>query len=225
MKIKIEKDWYDYGEEIYNYDSISLKEGLTVLVGCNGSGKTTLIHQIKEHCVQKKIKCLHFNNLHDGGFDAMNRKMMYGNTSAFVNDWISSEGEKIVRNLTDFAGKIGAIIKELKPKDKLVILFDAIDSGLDIPNVIDTKQNFFDFVIKEIEKEGIKVFLVVACNEYEMTCDEKCLLVRTGKYTEFKNYNEYKREILFSYKDKMKRYGWPPKFNLKNELEKLSTEN
>ncbi len=65
---KIQKDYYNNGVKLYLKDTIEIKEGLTVLVGCNGSGKTTLIKQMKDQLVENiDIDIIDFNNLSQGG--------------------------------------------------------------------------------------------------------------------------------------------------------------
>lgn len=54
-KIKLWKDPYDCGFNLYKKRTVEFKPGITVLVGCNGIGKSTLLRNIKD--VLKKRKC------------------------------------------------------------------------------------------------------------------------------------------------------------------------
>lgn len=48
------RDPYDEGFSTCRPKQITIKSGLTILVGCNGSGKTTLLHNIQSE-LKKKI--------------------------------------------------------------------------------------------------------------------------------------------------------------------------
>lgn len=47
------RDPYDEGFSICRFKQVTIKSGLTVLVGCNGIGKTTMLHNIQSEL--KKI--------------------------------------------------------------------------------------------------------------------------------------------------------------------------
>ena len=58
MKLKINKDYYDEGIEMYSTEEISLNPGVTILVGCNVYGKSTLISIVKGYCKHNDIQLL-----------------------------------------------------------------------------------------------------------------------------------------------------------------------
>ena len=119
MKIKIIKDYYDENDNIYNTDSITLEKGVNILVGCNGSGKTTLLQQIKSYCSKKNIKLLSFDNYRDGGSNAMSAAGFYGDMDKLIQDFISSEGERISNNIGRYAAKIGKTVHSMEKGEKL----------------------------------------------------------------------------------------------------------
>ena len=57
-KFTLIKDYYDEGFNLYKKKTITIKPGVTVLVGCNGIGKTTLLHQIRD-----RLKVTQFQKL------------------------------------------------------------------------------------------------------------------------------------------------------------------
>ena len=58
---------YDNGFSITRLKNITIKSGLTVLVGCNGAGKTTLIKNIAEQLKKENIPYYAFDNLSCSG--------------------------------------------------------------------------------------------------------------------------------------------------------------
>ena len=62
MKLKINKDYYDEGIEMYSTEEISLNPGVTILVGCNGYGKSTLISIVKGYCKNNDIQLLQYDS-------------------------------------------------------------------------------------------------------------------------------------------------------------------
>ena len=74
-KFKLYKDYYDEGYDIYKKKTITIKPGVTVLVGCNGIGKTILLHQIRDGLKKEKIPCISFDNLKDGGRTLFQRQV------------------------------------------------------------------------------------------------------------------------------------------------------
>ena len=77
-KIKLWKDPYDCGFDLYKKRTIELKPGITVLVGCNGIGKTTLLHNIEDVLRKEKIPVAKFDNLSDGGSNSRSEKAFFG---------------------------------------------------------------------------------------------------------------------------------------------------
>lgn len=49
------RDPYDEGFSTCRLKQITIKSGLTVLVGCNGAGKSTLLRNIKSELKKRKI--------------------------------------------------------------------------------------------------------------------------------------------------------------------------
>lgn len=73
-------------------------------------------------------------------------------------------------------------------------LFDAVDSGLSIDNIVELKEYLFKPVFEHfLENE---IYIVISANEYEMVNGEQCLDVYNGRYVTFNNYNEY-RDMVF----------------------------
>lgn len=225
-KIKLWKDPYDCGFNLYKKRTVEIKPGVTVLVGCNGIGKTTLLHNIEDVLKEEKIPVAKFDNLYDGGSNARSEKAFLEDFSFVAESISSSEGENIILNLMDLAGKLGKFIKtgiykrrynpfegifekdgsndkDIEISNGRWILFDAVDSGLSVDNIVDLKEGLFKTII-EHEKDN-DIYIVVSANEYEMARGEQCLDVYNGKYITFKDYEEYRDLILKSRKWKEER--------------------
>lgn len=223
-KINLYRDYYDEGFNLYKKRVIEINSGVTVLVGCNGIGKTTLLRQLKQRLKSEGIPCLMFDNLTEGGSHAVSEAGFNEDFAFVANAVQSSEGENIVMNIANFAKRVGEFVrdgmdskqkkennlmkclsaingtntdKEEKeiPKERW-ILFDAIDSGLSVDNIVDIKEQLFDTILKY--NFGNEIYIVVSANEYEMARGEKCFDVYNGKYVKIKDYEEYRNLVLQS---------------------------
>ena len=63
-----------------------------------------------------------------------------------------------------------------------------------------------NFILKDAKKIGVKLFIVITANEYELCRRNKCFDVNSGEYIEFKDYEDYRKFILKSREKKDKRY-------------------
>ncbi len=225
-KFKLWNDPYDRGFNLYKKRTVEINPGVTVLVGCNGIGKSTLLHNIEAILKKENIPVMHFNNLCDGGSNARSEKAFLNDFSSLSKRMTSSEGENIVLNLYDIAQKIDLFlntgnfkkyynpfeeifkketenISEANMSNERWILFDAVDSGLSVDNIIDLKEGLFKPII-ESDKSN-EIFIVISANEYEMANGEQCFDVYNGKYITFKNYEDYRSMIIQSRKWKENR--------------------
>lgn len=223
-KINLYRDYYDEGFNLYKKRVIEINSGVTVLVGCNGIGKTTLLKQLKQRLKSEGIPCLMFDNLTDGGSHAVSEAGFNEDFAFIANAVQSSEGENIVMNIANFTERVGEFVRDgmdskQKKKDNLMkclsaingtntgkeekeipkerwILFDAIDSGLSVDNIVDIKEQLFDTILKY--NFGNEIYIVVSANEYEMARGEKCFDVYNGKYVKIKDYEDYRNLVLQS---------------------------
>ena len=202
---EIPKCPYDGDERIYLHSEITLNPGVTVLAGCNGSGKTTLLGLLKDQLEDLNIPYISYSNLSDGGSTSLSKQLMYNNITKLATLAVSSEGEQVSLNVAYFASDLGKFIRKHRDDKELYILFDAIDSGLSIDNIIDIKECLFNTILEDTK--GMDVYIIVSANTFEMCFNEQCLDVWTGKYREFKAYNSYKNFILKSREYKDKRYA------------------
>ena len=86
-----------------------------------------------------------------------------------------------------------------------LLLLDAIDSGLSVDTVVNVV-DVLNFILKDAKKIGVKLFIVITANEYELCRRNKCFDVNSGEYIEFKDYEDYRKFILKSREKKDKRY-------------------
>lgn len=220
MIIKTWRDPYDAGFTPTHPKEIELKTGLTVLVGCNGAGKSTLLLNIKESCKINHIPCLSYDNLTDGGNNALGILFAEGDIDEGVNLWSSSEGECIKANLgrktklfrefidkgivNDKAHRFAKIFSDkedaIKSKDR-IFLFDAVDSGLSVDSIVEVK-DLFDAVLDDFKDYDRNIYIVIAANEYELARNSECFDVNAGKYIRFKDYEDYREFIIHSRKMK-----------------------
>lgn len=226
--IKTWRNPYDCGFSTTRLKNIIIKSGLTALVGCNGAGKTTLIKNIAEQLKKENTPYYVFDNLSSGDKKSVGKMMYNNNIEKAALMLSSSEGENINNNICDILEKARYFIKtgnsdvyetnELKKifkntnqYEKLItsnerwFLFDAIDSGYSIDNIIELKE-VFNLMISDSKKINKDLYIIVSTNSYEMADNENCFDVMSGKYIRFENYDEYKKFIIKSRKRKEKRY-------------------
>lgn len=115
----------------------------------------------------------------------------------------SSEGQKIIVSINQFAGQIGRYIKtSLSEEDSEVWIFmDATDSGLDINNIIKIKEELFATVLDDERLNGKDIYIVVTTNSYEYTTSfgkhkTDCISVKDCEHITFSNYQDYKEYII-----------------------------
>jgi predicted ATP-dependent endonuclease of OLD family len=179
LRIKLEKDYYGEGFELFSKKSVTIKEGLTILVGCNGIGKSTLLHIIKNFCSNNEIPCFMYDNLFEGGTNSKSEMLFEGSFNFLANSIMSSEGEGIVININRKLNKISSFIAKNKDKEKIVILLD--------------------------KSQNKEIYIISSANEFELACGEQCLDVFNCKYRKFNSYSKFKNFILETSKIKMKR--------------------
>lgn len=218
------KIWRDpYGEKFNTTSarSITFSKGLTVLVGCNGIGKTTLLHNIKDILKDQNIPVYKFSN-RDDSQKMIDRASFDGDFTFMATMSASSEGENTTIILGKLLDKIKQFIKTGKNPDKRKffsddedekevtsterwLLFDSVDSGYSIDNIIIIKK-LFNRIIKDAEDNNIDLFIIVSTNTYEFANDSKCIDVASGKKISFNSYDDYKKFILKTSEIKEKRF-------------------
>ena len=183
---------------LYKRYTLELTPGYTTLIGPTGSGKTTLLRQIRDWAQNKKhIVFIEYSDLHDGRGVASNRYGFRGDTDRLVRSIIASEGQNVIDNFGYFSGTIGRALREAGPKDIILVAIDGIDSGLSIDAAEELKR-FIDFMCRDTARNGDRMYLVAAINQYAML-GENNINVRTGTRRTFSSYEAY-RSFLLSHK-------------------------
>ena len=219
--IKIWRDPYNQKFNTTSARNIKFSTGVTVLVGCNGAGKTTLLYNIQEENEKQNIPVYKFSNL---GMvqKMMDRASFEGDFTVIATVTASSEGECTTIVLGETLEKIKQFIKTGKNPDKKKffkqeeddeevtsterwLLFDSIDSGYSIDNIIIIKK-LFDRMIKDAKDNNIDLYIIVSTNAYEFANESRCIDVMSGKEITFKSYDDYKNFILKTSDLKEKRY-------------------
>ena len=85
-------------------------------------------------------------------------------------------------------------------------MFDAIDSGYSIDNIVELKRDLLQTILKDCARRNQTVYIIISANSYEMVAGESCLDVWSGDYISFDNYDEYKKYIIKTRTRKDKRY-------------------
>lgn len=199
MKIKIEDIF-----GVHNGYMLDLQPGYTPLVGPNGAGKTTLLHQLRDYAKEHDILLFQYSNLVEGGAMARNSYIFHNDPASLSAATFSSEGEQIAFNFGQAVRKLGAAVCDAKAQGKpLFILLDALDSGASIDRARELR-SLFNLICQDA---GETVYIVCACNSYELVRGEPGVNVRTGQKVKFKDYEEY-ADFIYTF---LKRYA--PKEN------------
>lgn len=100
------RDPYDEGFSTCRPKQITIKSGITVLVGCNGAGKTTLLHNIRDELKKDKIPVHLYDNLREGNSNSRSDAASEGNWAFVATSMAASEGENINMNIGNLAKRI-----------------------------------------------------------------------------------------------------------------------
>lgn len=144
---------------------------------------------------------------HDANKDDARSKrdeaLFYDNIDFIATSLCSSEGENIFNIMGDVVREMGRITRQNPKAEELWFLFDALDSGLSIDVIDEMKTDLFDFVIEQnLDKD---VYIIVSANGYEFANGERCYDVANCKEVSFKDYDDYRKFILKSKEQKLKR--------------------
>lgn len=198
MNIIINRNPHDDNKPLYKYSELELTPGITILVGRNGSGKSTLCHQIEHYCNENKIPVFSYDNYTQGGNTAISNYNFNGDIDSMFQTLFHSEGEQIFYNLGVTIQKIGEFCRK-NNSSELVILLDAIDSGLDIEGTVQLK-DVLDKIIEDNKLHGVNVYIILTSNSYSLVRGMRCIDVVSGKELRFSSYEHYREYILNSYK-------------------------
>lgn len=205
------RDPFGVGFNTTKPKQIEIKDGLTVLVGCNGAGKTTLLTNVEDELKKANIPVFQYSEHYDGRH-MTDKAAVKGDMSFVATSVCSSEGENINLNLCKVISQLREFIKEgtFNRSEEVTsterwILFDAIDSGYSIDNIIELKA-IFNLMLEDAKTFGVQLYIIVSANSYELASNKNCFDVINGEYVAFNSYGDYKQFILDSRKLKDERY-------------------
>ncbi len=205
------RDPFGVGFNTTKPKQIEIKDGLTVLVGCNGAGKTTLLTNMEDELKKANIPVFQYSE-HFDGRHMKDKAAAKGDMSFVATSVCSSEGENINLNLCKVISQLREFIKEgtFNRSEEVTsterwILFDAIDSGYSIDNIIELKA-IFNLMLEDAKTFGVQLYIIVSANSYELASNENCFDIINGEYVAFNSYEDYKQFILDSRKLKDERY-------------------
>lgn len=211
MSITITVDTKPFDDELklYNRKKFTFQLGINSLVGCNGSGKSTLIDCFLTSYLDKNdIEYYQHNDRRTGGYNYMDKLLFTGDMPGIAQMYMASEGERIVCALDPVFGMLRSRFNKNRGKPYFLI-FDAIDSGMSVDEIIEIREVFLNTIIPNaITEFGVDLYIVIAANNYEWCADERIhnIDITNTNEVKFKDYSEYKSFILNSrkYKDKQR---------------------
>ena len=194
VTVQIPTKPYD-DEKIYSKAEHTFNDGITILVGQNGAGKSTILFFLKEQCQKEKIPIFLYDNYTDGGEKAKSKYAFHNDFTALATAMCSSEGQQIFMNFGYMMSSLGGFVKKNKGAEKIVIAFDAIDSGLDLANIAEIK-DFLESVVEDIRKDGTEAYVLITANSYGFVKNSRCYDVAKNKEITFDSYEAYEKFIL-----------------------------
>ena len=223
MKIKIPRDPYEEGFNICEKKEINILPGITVLTSCNGGGKSTIIKCIKENLKNRNINFISYDDYYDGGHNSISKNIGFGNFVLGATLACSSRGEKININIGEFISTIKYYISNGKTTDKNLfdfrkdnveeeiksnerwILFDDVDAGYSIDNIIDFI-DLLNLIQDDCKKSNLELYIIVSSNSFELCRNFRCIDTIEGTEISFDTYEQFRKFTIKSREKKDNRF-------------------
>lgn len=199
ISLKLKQCPYEDDNKIFKkkITEFTFEDGINVLVGCNGSGKSTVLRELDRWARHNDIPSYYY--------DARNAQRDLSNQYYFERDYFEyvhsfmkkremSEGEVIYDDLARLAVKLGNFVRDNADHERVILLFDSLDSGWSIDNIVEFKDFLTNTVMNTVVDQ--ETYIVIAANMYEFTIGCKYIDVQTGKLVDFLDYESYKQFVI-----------------------------
>lgn len=205
LSVKIKRDPYEVRKYLYKNSTIELQAGMNVIIGRNGSGKTTFCQQLEKYCNSSGIPVFRYDNYTSGGDKAVSEYLFHGFIEDIAMTAFHSEGEQIYYNLGKQIGNIGKFVAKHPTEKQLVVILDAIDSGLDIYG-LDNLVNIVKTITDDCASRGTDIYFAITANNYGIIHKNQCIDINTGNSIYFDNFEDYHSFIAEQYKRERIKY-------------------
>lgn len=200
-------DPFNSGRRLYRSKYVVIKPNeINCLVGCNGAGKSTIYTLTQENLEINRYPFVSYNNLKDGGRNAMNEVSFLEDFAGLAGRMTSSEGENINMNIYSYLGLVAKIIKgeiirdrhfkKYRDTNHIFLLLDAVDSGFSIDN-LDNLKNILVDLIQKANEFGKNLYIITAANSFELVRNARAWKVQESKEEYFgTDYEAYRSYII-----------------------------
>ena len=202
-------DPYLTGRQLYDSQYVDIKPNeINVLIGCNGAGKTTMYHCLLDTITTNRFPVLSYDNLKEGGHNALESLAFHNEMDGIADFIMSSEGENITNTVFRYLDPLNDIIagkytrnvnfKKYRDLDHIFFLFDAVDSGFSIDNIVNLKTHFNNY-IDMAKSEGKYLYIITTANSFEMARKARSWNVQLSKEMYYEtDYDKYREDIIES---------------------------
>ena len=215
-----------YGDPLFQKDTLTITNPITIFVAPNGYGKTTLFRMLKEnlksrgwketdksHKTQRMVNA--FTRLITGNDDlvitkayiaydahdddhtnTMSATSFEGNLEMMGMRMTSSEGQNKLLSMMELFDAAQRTAHLHPELEQIVLFVDGIDSGLSV-DMIALIMDSLEVKIQQVESHGVEVAILFTTNNYEVCRGREVTDPRTFETTEYADYPDFRADMLY----------------------------
>lgn len=210
-----------YGWDLFETNTVTITENVTVFAGPNGYGKSSLVLMMKEALKQQDYKefemmsknnslkfllekdkpvtkgFLTYDAKYDSYGDILGSQLWLQNFELAGTMMSASEGQNKLITM----GKLFDQVKDIKEKpenkdlEQIILFVDGIDSGLSV-DMIQFIMTTLPLKLQQVESLGIECIIIFTTNNYEMCRNRTVIDPITLQETKYESYEEFRNDMI-----------------------------